>query len=170
LIKYAPSAVKTEAKMVWLNFLLHPKKNHFCLGFNHNNFHSRSTHHIAAMSVADPDTALASSLATALVPHFRDALQKNCAEEAAVLTLVAMSQGAALAAPTMETDGAKHVVRREITCMTYLRRLHVTSEMVRDGGAMCCRVEQQKTKQRRPTPFPNYSFFYTLRPTNCCPT
>lgn len=84
------------------------------------------------MSVADPDTSLASSLAAALVPHFRDALQKSCAEEAAVLTLVAMSQGAALAAPAMATDGAKHVVRREITCMTYLRRLHVTAEMVRD--------------------------------------
>ncbi|MCX8521053.1 MAG: hypothetical protein ORN28_05885, partial [Rhodoferax sp.] len=79
-------------------------------------------------------------LAAALLPHFKATLHQNDPESEAVLALESLKR--ALTRPVLPppplvahplpppTTQPLCTVSRVITCTTYLRRLHVTAEMV----------------------------------------
>ena len=104
---------------------------------------------------SDADLALTSALAAALLPHFQVALTTTAADTEAALALELMKRSASVpvlkrlaatpvskpSSPPLQVapplpPGAvpRYSIRRDITCATYLRRLHVTGEMVRRRG------------------------------------
>lgn len=104
---------------------------------------------------SDADLALTSALAAALLPHFQVALTTTAADTEAALALELMKRSASVpvvkrlaatpvskpSSPPLQVapplpPGAvpRYTIRRDITCATYLRRLHVTGEMVRMRG------------------------------------
>ena len=95
----------------------------------------------APPSQADADLALTTALAAALLPHFQAALASTAEDNDAALALESMKRSVKLPvvmpSPPLEVapplpPGAvpRYTIRRVITCATYLRRLHVTGEMV----------------------------------------
>lgn len=94
---------------------------------------------------AEAEQALTTALAAALLPHFQVALTTTAADTEAARALELMKRSAI--APVMKPSsppfkvapplppGAmpRFTIRRVISCATYLRRLHVTGEMVRNG-------------------------------------
>lgn len=92
---------------------------------------------------AQADQALTSALAVALLPHFQVALTTTAADNEAALALQLMKRSAIapvvkpsspppkMASPLPPGAVPRYTIRRVISCVTYLRRLHVTGEMVR---------------------------------------
>jgi hypothetical protein len=98
----------------------------------------------APTSQADADMALTKALAAALLPHFQAALASSAEDNEAALALESMKRCVKapvmrppqplLVAPSLPPGAVpRYTIRRVITCATYLRRLHVTGEMVRRG-------------------------------------
>jgi len=96
----------------------------------------------APPSQADADLALTTALAAALLPHFQAALVSTAEDNEAAIALESMKRSVklpvvvpslSLVVATPLSPGAvpRYTIRRVITCATYLRRLHVTGEMVR---------------------------------------
>lgn len=94
---------------------------------------------------AEADLALTTALATALLPHFKAALMAAAADNEAAHALESMKRAVSgpvvmppsplKVVPPLPPGAVPHyTVRRTITCATYMRRLHVTGEMVRGGG------------------------------------
>ena len=95
------------------------------------------------------DTSLATGLAAALLPYIQDACQPPLAssiDHDTAHTLLSMGKAVnsvVAAQPSPLASLPQHIdvpagapafsTRRHVSCVTYLRRLHVTSEMVRGG-------------------------------------
>lgn len=99
---------------------------------------------LTATFQADADLALATALAADLLPQFQAALTATAAdnEAAHALELMKRSVTAPVVMPSplsllsplpSQSDVPSYTTRRIITCATYLRRLHVTREMVSRG-------------------------------------
>lgn len=135
------------------------------------------------------DVVLTTCLAAALLPFFQQALpvasDALMSERDTALALLDMGRALrtrqpepapppVLAPHQLQPKGdPEFTVKRPITCATYLRRLHVTSEMVRgregqrEGRVMWVGKNVAQTNNDLPTPPPSPPLF---RPSACCPT